>query len=266
MFALLVTLSLAMSPTLQDRTAVDPKRIESAVATLDTAFKTGKGEDRVRAIRGSMDVVDGKVIDGIGRGLRDTDESVRGAAVEALGRMRHPRALELLHTFVRGGREALTKDEVLFPAVLRAIGRHGDASSIEILADDPFSQRSHGAIQARIYGLGNIRSEKSVDALFDMLKKVGMNQADRYMDDIRLALVRLTGEDQGKAPEMWNKWWRDQKNYKLPAEPVALKEVDQKAWDSYWGIDSTREPRRADKTGKPEKTDKPEKSDKQEKP
>lgn len=258
MFTLLLALPLALPAMFQDPTPVDPKRVEAAVTELDNAFKTGKSEDRVRAIRAGFEVLDGKVIDGIGRGLRDTDESVRRAAVEALGRMRHPRALEALHGFVRGSRESLQKDEELFPATLRAIARHGSPSSIEILTDDPFSQRSYGAVRARVLGLGNIRSEKAVEALFDMLKKVGLHRVDNYMDDIRLALVHLTGEDQGKDPEMWNKWWRAQKNYKLPQTPPEMKPLDQLAWNTYWEIQPAKRERKSDeKRGDGEKDDKP---------
>lgn len=258
MFTLLLALPLALPAAFQDSKPVDPQRIESAVTELDTAFKTGKSEDRVRAIRASFEVLDGKVIDGIGRGLRDSDDTVRRAAVEALGRMRHPRALEVLHGFVRASREALQKDEELFPATLRAIARHGSPSSIEILIDDPFSMRSNGAIRARVLGLGNIRSEKAVEALFDLMKKVGLRRADNYMDEIRLALVHLTGEDQGKDPEMWNKWWRDQKHYKLPEAPPVLTKLDQIAWNTYWDIRPDKRDRKPyEKRENGEKEEKP---------
>lgn len=244
MLNLILALSLVF-PALQGPAPVDPKRIDAAVTELDVAFKSGKTDDRIRAIRAGMLVLDGKVVDGIARGLKDDDATVRRAAIEALGRMRHPHALDALHAFAKSSRDALQKDEELYPATLRAIARHGSASSIEILVDDPFSQRTYAAVRARILGLGNIRSEKAVEALFDLLSKVGVNQADRHMDDVRLALVHLTGVDNGKDPQLWTKWWRDQKNYKLPETEPEMKRLDRVAWNEYWDI----EPAKGDRAG-----------------
>ncbi len=234
MLNLLLALSLLVSAPSED--PPDTKRVEATVAELDRAFKGGKAEDKIRAIRAAMEVPDGKVIEGIARGLKDDDPTVKRGTVEALGRMRHPAALETLHGFVRGSRASLQKDEELFPATLRAIARHGDPTSIDILVDEPFSQRNYPTIRARILGLGNIRSEKSVEALFGLIQKVGVNAVDRHMDDVRLALVKLTGVDQGKNPELWAKWWREQKNYKLPEIIPELKRVDRVAWNEYWDI------------------------------
>ncbi len=246
MLNLILALSFVLPATFQDPAPADPKRVEAAVTELDTAFKSGKTEDRIRAIRASIDVLDGKVVDGIARGLKDDDATVKRASVEALGRMRHPHALEALHAFVKGSREALQKDEELYPATLRAIGRHGSVSSIDILIDDPFSQRTYPAVRARILSLGNIHSEKAVAAIFELLSKVGVNQADRHMDDVRLALVHLTGEDSGKDPNLWTKWWRDQKSYKLPANPPEMKRLDRVAWNEYWDIRPAKRERSGD--------------------
>ncbi len=243
---LILALWLVLPATLQGPAPADTKRVEAAVTELETAFKSGKAEDRIRAIRSGMGVLDGQVVDGIARGLKDDDATVKRAAVEALGRMRHPHALEALHSFVKVSRDALQKDEELYPATLRAIGRHGSPSSIDILVDDPFSQRTYPAVRARILSLGNIRSEKAVAAIFELLSKVGVNQADRHMDDVRLALVRLTGEDNGKDPRMWTQWWRDQKNYKLPAHPPEMKRLDRMAWNQYWDIQPAKRDRSDD--------------------
>jgi HEAT repeat protein len=244
MLNLVLALSLAF-PAFDGPAPADPKRVEAVVTELDTAFKSGKPEDRVRAIRAGMDVLDGKVVDGIARGLKDDDPTVKRAAVEALGRMNHPQALDALHSFVKSNRDALQKDEELYPATLRAIGRHGSPTSIDLLLDDPFSQRTYAAVRARILGLGNIRSEKAVAAIFELLSKVGVNQADRHMDDVRLALVHLTGVDNGKDPQLWTKWWRDQKNYEIPKTEPELKRLDRAAWNEYWDI----EPAKGDRAG-----------------
>src|SRR5262245_12784848 len=100
-FLLALPLSLVTAP---QTPPPDTKRVEAAVAELDAAFKTGKAEDKIRAIRSAMEIPDGKVIEGIARGLKDDDPTVKRGTVEALGRMRHPDALESLHAFVKGSR------------------------------------------------------------------------------------------------------------------------------------------------------------------
>ena len=114
-----------------------------------------------------------------------------------------------------------------------------------MLTDDLFSQRSHAAIQARIYGLGNIRSEKAVQGIYDLMGKVGYRKLDPYMRDIRLALVRLTGEDNGPSVQLWLDWWQDnKKTFRVAPEAKFADEDDARRWNKYWGIE-----KREKKTG-----------------
>jgi hypothetical protein len=236
LFAVLLT---APAQDKKDETApIDPKRVEAAVAELDTAFKEGKSADeRVAAIKKAVDVPDAKVIAAISKGLKDKDAPVQSAAVDALGHMQHPEALERLHAFYKSDVKRLKDDDKLLPLLFKSIGRHGDEKSVDILADDPFLQRTFPAIQARVMSLGNIRSTKSVKALIEMMNKAGPRQVNDYMNLFRQSLVRLTGADQGPDSTMWAKWWQDNKaKFEVPKDVPKMPEIAEKAWNEYWEL------------------------------
>jgi len=240
--ALLYALPL-LSPVGQDETAEpDPKRVESAVAEIQTAFKGGSPEQRVAAIRKNHEVIDARVVAAIEKGFKDKDPAVQAAAVDALGRMHHPDALEGLHRFFKSDKERLKDEERLLPLLFKSIGRHGNEKSIEILSDDPFLQRSFPAIQARVLSLGNIRSKKSLEALIGMMQKAGPRQVNEYMNLFRQSLLRLGGEDQGPDSAMWTKWWSENKDkVRVAKEVPKLPEIAEKAWEEYWGAEPAKD-------------------------
>ena len=242
--SLLVCAGPFLSNAAQDQAKPDPKRVEAAVDEITTALKEAKSSDeRIAAIRKNQDVVDAKVVAAIERGFKDKDPGVQAAAVDALGRMPHPEALEALHKLYKSDKERLKDDEKLLPLVFKAIGRHGSEKSIDILSDDLFSQRTFPAIQARVLALGNIRSKKSLEALIDMMNKAGPRQVNDYMNLFRQSLLRLSGEDQGPDSAMWQKWWRDNKDkFEVSKEVPKLPEIAETAWNEYWGI----EPKKAE--------------------
>jgi hypothetical protein len=239
----LASLLVCAAPLLANRaedqaTPTDPKRIEAAVAEIEAAFKDGKtADERVAAIKKNQEVVDAKVVAAIEKGLKNKDAAVAEAAIDALGHMAHPDALDALHKFCKSDRQRLKDDEKLLPLLFKSIGRHGNEKSIELLADDPFLQRSFPAIQARVMSLGNIRSTKSVEALNDMMQKAGPNKVNDYMMLFRQALVRLTGTDQGPDSVAWTKWWQDNKTkFEVSKDVPKVPEIAEKAWNEYWGI------------------------------
>lgn len=239
---LLATLLLSIGSTVGavqgDRPPIDPARVETAVKELEAAFKSGTAsEARVAAIRKNFEVSDARVAQVIEKGLADKDQAVQAAAVDALGRMPLPAALEGLHRFYRAEVKRLRDDHQLMPLVIQSIGRHGSETSIELLSDDLFLQRTFPAIKARIWSLGNIRSRKSVEALFGMMNKAGVHKVNEYGELFRVALARLTGADNGPDCQMWLAWWRDKKQgFKLPAEVPDLADELERPWNEYWGI------------------------------
>jgi HEAT repeat protein len=252
LLAPLLLVALVAAPA-QDKKdpPLDPKRIDAAVAELDAAFKEGKSpEERIAAIKKNVEVVDARVVAAIDKGLKDKDAGVQTAAVDALGRMQHPDALEGLHKFLKGEQKRLKDDEKLLPLVLKSIGRHGNEKSVEVLADDPFMQRTFPALQARVMSLGNIRSKKSVEALIEMMNKAGPRQVNDYMMLFRNSLWRLTGADQGPDSAMWAKWWQDNKGkFEMPKEVPKMPQIAEDAWNTFWEITPPKKEEGGEKKG-----------------
>lgn len=220
-----------------DDGAPTQERVEAAVAALESAAKAGDAGAYAKTIRESVDALDKRVIAAIAKGLKHKDAAVASAAVDTLGRMRHPESAEVLTGFYKGEKKALTDDEPRLAELLKSIGRLGDPKGIETLVDHPFAAKTYPVIQARLLGLGNIRDAKAVDALFGLLEKVAERDLDRYMSDIRLALVQLSGQDLGDDPRQWKSWWQDaKKGYVVEPTPKPLPESMRARWNEYWGL------------------------------
>jgi hypothetical protein len=255
MISLLLALLPTLLPTLEGDTppaqAPDPAKAKAAVAELDKAFKDGDAPARVKAIQSGAQVVDAEVIDRIAKGMRDKEMDVQKAAIEALRFMDHPSAVKCLEEAPK--REPrITKDVGLYAAVLRAVGQHGSPTSIDVLTEDFWSDQDRGLMEARIFGLGRIRTKASVEKLIDLMKTRGPHKIQPQMQLFRTSLVALTGADQGASQEGWLAWWNDNKG-KLEVAPKAgpLPKPLQGNWDAYWGDkqDSDR-PAKRGKDGK----------------
>jgi HEAT repeat protein len=220
-----------------DERPVTQERIDAAVAALEAAAKAGDPSAYAKTLRESVDALDKRVIDAVAKALKHKDATVSAAAVDTLGRMRHPESTAALTGFYKSEKKALTDDEPRLAELLKALGRLGDPKSIETLVDHPFAAKTYPVIQARLLGLGNIRDAKAVEALFGLLEKVAERDLDRYMSDIRLALVQLSGQDMGDDPRQWKSWWQDaKKGYVVEPSPKPLPEAMRARWNEYWGL------------------------------
>lgn len=231
----------------------DPKVVEAAVESLRAAQKSKEAPDRVAAVQGAAKVSDAEVIKGIGKYFGDKDSTVRMAVVDALRYSPHPDALALLENKLKRDKK-LRKDEELYPAVVKAIGQHGKESSIDVLNDRV--TETGPAMQARIYGLGHIRSKKSVEALFRLMSSRGRRKTGPMMDEIRLSLMVLTGVDRGKSQDAWFQWWNEnKKTFEVKKEPGLLPKLEQNRWDRYWGYQYKRDrgKKRGDRGNDPER-------------
>jgi HEAT repeats len=234
--ATLTALLLSLPPLAPQDATPPPERVEQVVGDLERAFKDGDAAARAAAIQAGVGVVDARVIAQIAKGLKDKDTQVSLAAMDALGRMHHPDAAAALNAYYKRAKKELAKDEDRLAALLKAVGRQGDPSGIDVLLDSPMSAKGYPVIQARILGLGNIRDAAAVEGVFSLMGLVGKRTADSYMGDIRLALLQLTGEDRGLDPLQWEAWWRDhKKGYELPAARP-LPDPERARWNAYWGI------------------------------
>jgi hypothetical protein len=245
MFALLAAFALCLPQQ------ADAQRVKSAIAELEQAWKSPSADERVRAIQASADVRDAEVLKLVARGLRDKEPAVQRAAIEALRFAGHPEALKELQAFARD-EKASRKDPLLCAALLRAVGQYGSASSIRILGDDLWSLPEPRVLQARILGLGRIRTRESLERLLELLKLAGPQRIEAVMPDFRLALVALSGVDKGAAAQAWQDWWSANRAQWKPAdEPAALPKDLERKWQVYWGEqESDYRPRKRSERGK----------------
>jgi len=237
---MLTTLLLVACPfalSIQDEKPTE-EQIASICQDLATALAGDKTEEALLALHAAQDVVDARVIELIDKqGLRHDDPFVRDAAIEALGRMQHPDALKALHDALKRDRKALQAAPTRYAALLRAIARHGQESSISYLVEDPFQSADRGVITARILGLANIRSPRSVDELIRLMRSSRHTWEGAQMPDFRLALMVLTGADMGTDRQLWINWYGDHKaKIEIAAVPPELPRELRKRWNSFWGL------------------------------
>jgi len=254
MLKLVLTAAMAISLLPQEPRVPEPSEIEAALTRLREAFKQGDAPERVSAIEAATSVLDGDVIAWIARGLRDSEPSVVTAAIESLRYMDHPDALVCLHAMYKRDKK-LRKDEEMLVRLLKAIGQHGSTSSIPVLNDSPFSSPYARVVQARVLGLANIRDKDSLEALMGLMKLAGRHQIQNHMRSFRLALMVLTGTDEGQSQDAWMSWWNDNKRkLVVDPKPPALPKDLQEQWDTYWGNPMVRErgKKRGDRGNDPE--------------
>lgn len=217
---------------------IDAKTIQDTVAALEAAFgKDGSTAKKTEAITAAVPVIDARVISAMQKGLTDKESSVVVVTVESLGKMKHPSALDALVGFYKREHKKLAEDLTLMPALLKAIGRHGSPTTITLLKEDAFDQKSYLAGQARLLSLGNIRTSAALEALMDLSKMVGPNRMDGLRNDMRVSIAQLTGLDLGPDSIAWTRWWNDnKKGFEVTKEAPKLDAALQRPWDAYWGV------------------------------
>jgi hypothetical protein len=215
-----------------------------AVDALKAAFKEKKRADlQMEALRKYGAYADSDVVRQVAHGARSKDAGVKLDAIEALGWNTHKEALKQLHRLYRRERE-LYKNSELFAATLKAIGRHGQKKSLDVLGDRVFKGATPAVTKARIYGIGNIRDKKSVDMLMKGMRLTGTApdargaraSEPRGMQYFHLSLCVLTGEDFGAVSEDWQRWWRKNKSkFKISQARPDIKPEFKSDWSKFWG-------------------------------
>lgn len=240
-------------PALESAQEPSPELVARTDAALDEAFASRDLERIQTALAGAQTVPHATVVRRIVAGLEDERREVQLEVLQTLRWNAHPAALEALHRLARDKKRMKTPE--FAAAVLRAIGQHAQPSSIAILARDPFEPQDHACRRARLFGLGRIRTRASLEALLGILA-VSENGAPHLrriraqMNDARIALILLTGVDQGLEPEAWESWWRrSKKTFEVPAKEPALPKEMRLQWDGFFGLPQVyaREPRREDR-------------------
>jgi hypothetical protein len=217
--------------------AVTPEQIAAAVKALKDGLASTDVAARIAALKAAAAVDQDDVAKVAGGALTERDIKVRVAAAETLGAMTCKESLNALHRVM--GKSDNLKDSPFATACFKAIGRHGDKSSLPVLAGDPFKNTDADVVRARIYGIGNIRATESIDTLLKMMNLANPlpGQDSPFMPSFRVALTRLTGTDQTTNKDLWQKWWRDNgKTFKVADPPGPMPADVTALWNDYWGI------------------------------
>ena len=107
------------------------------------------------------------------------------------------------------------------------------------------NDETRATIRARIYGIARFREAKSVEELFDLMKRFGKYNAQSYMGDISTALMVLTGVDHGRSQAAWTAWWNENKRkLKVSPELPKLPRKTLYSWSRYWGLELPEERRK----------------------
>ncbi|MHC4932716.1 MAG: HEAT repeat domain-containing protein, partial [Planctomycetota bacterium] len=247
MLRLAICALLAVSALAVPALAMDEVRVAAAVEKLESAFKDKDGEIiQVEAIQAAAGMDDPEVVKEIAKGLKVESDAVQEAAMTALGAMKSKEALDALHQAYRRGTN-LHENDRLYSLLLRSIGRHGSADSIALLKDFKFQHLTIASGRARIMGLGNIRSEETIEALVEMARKGGGQGRRRgrvvsgwegkFRQYFVATLTILTGQDFGFSAPDWQAWWRDnRKNLEIAEKRPPVPENVKNLWEQYWGV------------------------------
>ena len=215
--------------------APSQEEIDEAVTALRAAFAQKDPELRITALNDHRVPVP-EVVAFQAQGLRSKDLKIKQAALDALRFTDHEDALRLLHKECKRS-SSLRKHELLGPLLFKAIGQHGDPSSLSLLSDKIYAERSREFVRARLFGIANIRDRKALETLIELLRGERIEVVKRYSRDLRLSLMQLTGVDRGESPDRWREWWSENKrDFELPEKPPLMPLDLQRSWDAFWGI------------------------------
>ena len=221
------------------------EQVKEAVDALKAAFKDKKRADlQMDALHQYGAYADTAVVREVAKAVRSKDDGVKLNGIEALGWNTHKEALKQLHRLYRR-EKSLHKQTSLYAATFKAIGRHGQKSSLDVLGDSVFKGATPEVAEARIYSIGNIRNKKSVDMLMKGMRLTGTSpdargaraSEPRGMEYFHVSLCLLTGEDHAGVSEDWQRWWRKNKNkFKMSeTRPEGVSSEIKTKWSKYWG-------------------------------
>lgn len=232
-------------------TPPSPAVVEATVDRLEAAYKGKDVDEILAALLAAKQVLHKDVIKEVAKGLKKKEAEVQKGAIETLRWMKHPEAVEALHDCYKRNKTLMKVDE-LATAVIKAIGQHGDPSSLKILTDNPFEPAFFKATQARILGLGMIRTNESLEATFAMMNKAGTggrrSSGNRFIGEFRKTLIVLTGVDQGPRRDGWVTWWNNnKKTFEVSEEMPEIPAKVRVEWYRYWELkDETKKKKEED--------------------
>ncbi|MDA1266124.1 MAG: hypothetical protein O2816_13670 [Planctomycetota bacterium] len=256
-----IPLALALVfPIAQDEDKpVPPSKevVKAAIERIEEAFAKETPDEIAASIQQLELLPHEDVIDAlVDAGLTHKERDVVGASIQVLGMVKHDDALDALHGYYKKHKKNFKRDYEQGALLLRSIALHENPDSIELLDDDVFEVKSTDLARARIYGLGRIRTNASLETLMGLLKKTDRRKVKNRMNDLRLALIILTHQDHGADQDAWVAWWNDnKKTFAVPGEMPRLTEELANRWGRYWGEPRQyeRQKRRGERGDDPEK-------------
>ena len=243
MLSLILALPLCAGAALPDEPELklsDPKAVAAALEDLEKAFAKKQKDDSLRtaALTRHGRLVHPDVVEFYADAVKHETPEVSQGALEGLRFMKHPDALEELHAVLRKNK-TIKKDDERRAHLIKCIGQHRSASSIEVLADDFLQERDRPALNARLFSIAHVHSVESIETIFELMQKAPPAKLQAWMTDIRMALMVLTGADHGTNAQRWSKWWSDnEKRFELSEKPHKLPKEMQLRWDRFWGYDT----------------------------
>ena len=167
--------------------------------------------------------------------LDDRDAGV-STTVVLLGLMDLPESVSALRKYARRAKRALSLDPGRHVAVLRSIGLHEDQDQVRWLLDGVFVEKERSVRRARIFSAARTRTVETLEAIFDALGKQDLRRTDASREDLRTALVHLTGTDQGEHALVAPVVAREPQGFEL-SEKATLSGQMLEAWSRFWGED-----------------------------
>lgn len=240
LLALLTCFAVLASAQTREPQPLEPGRVDNAVAALKSAFESGKAPERAAAIVAQQEVIDPAVLAWFTKGLKDSDKAVRDAAAQALRFARHADALTALQDALKRERKS-GKDVAELIKLTKCVGQHQNAASIPLLVDDPFRYEDGRMLEAQVFALANTRTRRAAEEIVGMMRTASREKVQNHMPTFRLALIVVTGVDQGISQDAWTKWWNDNKQkLEIPAQMPALPKEMLDRWNNYWGLEYVR--------------------------
>ncbi|MCH2111345.1 MAG: hypothetical protein MK213_00685, partial [Planctomycetes bacterium] len=193
----------------------------------------------------TLGTIDDKlVVKEVMRGLKSKEIAVQLATLTAL--RFNPNGAAITGLLKQKNNKSILDNVDLAEEYYYALGQHRHSKGIDILTDGLWSNaRSSAVLRARVLSLGRIRDKDSCEALMGMLKSSGgrRNSKRPAMNEFRISMCVLTGQDAGGDTTAWIEWWNDEKKkLKISDEewPLPTKNF-QKNWDTLWATPEEKE-------------------------
>lgn len=223
---------------------LDEAAMADLVKRLDELLgdKQASPEDKVELIWQAVEFPHEDVVELLEDGVDDKQHEVRLAALDVLGLIDHADAMKYLAKLAKKDKR-LQKDEELAAQLFKSLGRYGDEGNLDLFTKGILNTQGK-VFQARVLALGKIRTKESVEELLGIMNGGGGGgrlgaKSIAYMDQLRLSLHALLGEDAGATRDKWQAWWNaNRRDLEVRPEEPELEGQLGRRWERYWSQDT----------------------------